>query len=163
MLFLLSTPEYNKIQSNISKVRVHLRNGVAEIYEQHQDLIGKVENNLVEIENIFENRIEKCFFILQDAVFIVSTQGLDPTNESKETSIYIYAKNAKEINSSIKIEDISKEYEAKKSAFEKELQNLENTQDNSKNTAINSKLLILKNDMDFSQKALKFIKDFNFT
>ena len=50
MLFLLATPEYNNIQSNTTKVKVHLRNGVAEILEQHQDLMGKVENNLLEIE-----------------------------------------------------------------------------------------------------------------
>jgi len=158
MLFLLSTPEYNKIRSNISKVRVHLRNGIAEIYEQHQDLMGKVENNLIEIESSFENKIEKNFFILQDAVFIVSTQGLDPKNHHKGTSIYVYAKNVREINSFVKVEEILKEYEVKKDFFEKELQNLENSQNTS--TAINSKILLLKNDIAFSQKILKFAKDF---
>jgi hypothetical protein len=77
MLFLLATPEYNNIQSNTTKVKVHLRNGVAEILEQHQDLMGKVENNLLEIETNFENRLEKLLFVLQDAVFIVSNKGLD--------------------------------------------------------------------------------------
>jgi hypothetical protein len=76
MLFLLATPEYNNIQSNTTKVKVHLRNGVAEILEQHQDLMGKVENNLLEIETNFENRLEKLLFVLQDAVFVVSNKGL---------------------------------------------------------------------------------------
>jgi sRNA-binding regulator protein Hfq len=31
MLFFLATPEYNNLQSNTTKVKVHLRNGVAEI------------------------------------------------------------------------------------------------------------------------------------
>ena len=39
MFFFLSTPEYNKVQPNIKKLRVHLRTGIAEIYENHQDLI----------------------------------------------------------------------------------------------------------------------------
>ena len=52
MLFLLATPEYNNVQANTTKVRVHLRSGVAEIFEQHQDLMGKVENNLIEIETL---------------------------------------------------------------------------------------------------------------
>jgi hypothetical protein len=70
MLFLLATPEYNNIQSNTTKVKVHLRNGVAEILDQHQDLMGKVENNLLEIETNFENKLEKFLYILQDGVFI---------------------------------------------------------------------------------------------
>ena len=53
MLFLLATPEYNNVQSNTTKVRVHLRSGIAEIFEQHQDLMGKVDNNIVEIETNF--------------------------------------------------------------------------------------------------------------
>jgi len=61
MLFLLATPEYNNLQSNTTKVRVHLRNGVAEVFDQHQDLMGKVDNNIIEIETNFENRIEKNF------------------------------------------------------------------------------------------------------
>jgi hypothetical protein len=40
MLFSLATPEYNNLQSNTTKVKVHLRN-VAEIFDQHQDLMGK--------------------------------------------------------------------------------------------------------------------------
>jgi len=74
MLFLLATPEYNNVQSNTTKVRVHLRSGVAEIFEQHQDLMGKIDNDIVEIETNFENRLEKIWFVLQDAVFIVSNQ-----------------------------------------------------------------------------------------
>ena len=56
MLFLLATPEYNNVQSNTTKVRVHLRSGIAEIFEQHQDLMGKVDNNIVESETNFENK-----------------------------------------------------------------------------------------------------------
>ena len=74
MLFLLATPEYNNVQSNTTKVRVHLRSGIAEIFEQHQDLMGKIDNNIVEIETNFENKLEKIWFVLQDAVFIVSNQ-----------------------------------------------------------------------------------------
>ena len=77
MLFLLATPEYNNVQSNATKVKVHLRTGIAEILDNHQDLMGKVENNIVEIETNFENKAEKFVFVLQDAVFIVSNKGLD--------------------------------------------------------------------------------------
>jgi len=114
MLFLLATPEYNNTQSNTTKVKVHLRSGVAEILEQHQDLMGKVENNIIEIETNNDNKTDKILFVLQDAVFVVSNQGLDSTAENKGTGVYVYAKRVKEINSSISIDDISKEMEQKK-------------------------------------------------
>jgi hypothetical protein len=38
MYFHLATPEYNKVQQNTTKVKVHLRTGIAEIFDQHQDL-----------------------------------------------------------------------------------------------------------------------------
>jgi F0F1-type ATP synthase epsilon subunit len=117
MLFLLATPEYNNIQSNTTKVRVHLRNGVAEIFDQHQDLMGKIDNNILEVETNFENKVEKLLFVLQDGVFIVSNQGLDVNSENKGTGIYVYAKKVKEITSSVSVEDVSKEYEEKKSFF----------------------------------------------
>ena len=109
MLFLLATPEYNKIQSNTTKVRVHLRNGVAEIFDQHQDLMGKIDNNILEVETNFENKVEKLLFVLQDAVFIVSNQGLDANSDEKGTGIYVYAKKVKEITSNVSIEDVAKE------------------------------------------------------
>jgi F0F1-type ATP synthase epsilon subunit len=122
MLFLLATPEYNNSQSNTTKVKVHLRSGVAEILENHQDLMGKVENNIVEIESNFENKIEKSLFVLQDAVFVVSNQGLDKTANNKETGVYIYAKRAKEINSTLSVEEITKQFESKNQQLETERQ-----------------------------------------
>ena len=53
MFFFLSTPEYTTTQFNTTKVRVHLRNGIAEVFDKHQDLMGKVENNRIEIETNF--------------------------------------------------------------------------------------------------------------
>jgi hypothetical protein len=63
----------------------------AEIFDQHQDLMGKVDNNLIEIETNFE-KDRKILFVLQDAVFIVSNKGLDATAENKGTGVYVYAK-----------------------------------------------------------------------
>jgi hypothetical protein len=120
MLFLLATPEYNNIQSNTTKVKVHLRNGVAEILEQHQDLMGKVENNLLEIETNFENRLEKLLFVLQDAVFVVSNKGLETNVESKGTGVYVYAKRVREITPSTSVDEIVKQYDLKNAELEKE-------------------------------------------
>lgn len=153
MLFLLATPEYNNVQSNTTKVRVHLRTGIAEIFDQHQDLMGKVENNIVEVETNFENRFEKFLFVLQDAVFIVSNQGFDTDseNDDKQTSVYVYAKKVLEVNSKTSIDAITTEYEAKKSELEVELQK-------QGSEVSSSKILLLQEDTEFLKKSLSIIK-----
>lgn len=157
MQFLLATPEYNNIQSNTTKVKVHLRNGVAEVFDQHQDLMGKIENNIIEIETNFENRIEKTLFVLQDGVFIVSNQGLDASTENKGTSVYVYAKRAKEIASNISLEEISKQYEQKKLDLETETQKL--TGNATSDKVINSKVFLLKDEVEFYKKVFLVVKD----
>jgi hypothetical protein len=162
MFFLLSTPDLNKIQSNTIKVKVHLRNGIAEILDQHQDLMGKVENNLLEIETNFENKLEKFLYVLQDAVFIVSTKGLDKKSELKGTGVYVYARRVREINSNTSVEEINKQYEQKNSELEKEITKLENIQgENSKNNelVLNSKTLLLKEEVEFLKRAIVIIKN----
>jgi F0F1-type ATP synthase epsilon subunit len=157
MQFLLATPEYNNVQSNTTKVKVHLRNGVAEVFDQHQDLMGKIENNIIEIETNFENRIEKTLFVLQDGVFIVSNQGLDASTENKGTSVYVYAKKAKEIASNISLEEISKQYEQKKLDLETETQKL--TGNATSDKVINSKVFLLKDEVEFYKKVFLVVKD----
>jgi len=157
MQFLLATPEYNNIQSNTTKVKVHLRNGVAEVFDQHQDLMGKIENNIIEIETNFENRVEKTLFVLQDGVFIVSNQGLDASTENKGTSVYVYAKRAKEIASNISLEEISKQYEQKKLDLETETQKL--TGNATSDKVINSKVFLLKDEVEFYKKVFLVVKD----
>jgi hypothetical protein len=156
MLFLLATSEYNNVQLNTTKVRVHLRNGVAEIFNQHQDLMGKVENNLVEIETNFENKIERFSFILQDAVFIVSNQGLEGTLDYKGTGVYVYAKKVREVTSNLSIDEISKQYEQRKAELDIQMEKLSETKDNK---ALNSKILLLKEDVEFLRRSLTIIKD----
>jgi len=156
MLFLLATSEYNNVQLNTTKVRVHLRNGIAEIFDQHQDLMGKVENNLVEIETNFENKIEKFSFILQDAVFVVSNKGLEGTLEHKGTGVYVYAKKVREVNSNVSIDEITKQYDQKKLQLDGEL---EKVKENEENKALNSKILLLKEDVEFLRRSLIIIKE----
>ena len=155
MLFLLATPEYNNIQSNTTKVKVHLRSGVAEILDQHQDLMGKVENNLLEIETNFENKLEKLLFVLQDAVFIVSNKGLETNVETKGTGVYVYAKRVREINSSTSIDEINKQYDLKNSELEKEVAKIETESNSAK---VNSKIFLLKEEVEFLKKAVTIIR-----
>ena len=151
MLFLLATPEYTNAQSNVTKIRVHLRTGVAEIFDQHQDLMGKVENNIIEIETNFEGKIEKFVFILQDAVFIVSNQGLDADAEVTGTSVYVYAKRALEVNSSLTVDKVNKDYEAKQLE-------LETTIANTSGMGKDSKVLLLEGDVEFFKKSVGIVK-----
>jgi hypothetical protein len=155
MLFLLATSDYNNVQLNTTKVRVHLRNGIAEIFDKHQDLMGKVENNLVEIETNFENKIEKFLFVLQDAVFIVSNKGLEGTLDYKGTGVYVYAKKVREITSGLSIDELTKQYETKKASLDLELEKIDEKETNK---ALNSKILLLREDLEFLRKSIVIIK-----
>lgn len=162
MLFLLATPEYNKVQSNTTKVKVHLRNGIAEILDQHQDLMGKVENDLLEIETNFENKLEKFIYVLQDAVFIVSAKGLESNIETKGTGVYVYARRVREINSSTSTDEITKQYDIKKKELDLETEKLEALTDDAAKKAgkllTNSRLLLLKEEVEFLRRATVIIK-----
>jgi len=151
MLFLLATPEYTNAQSNVTKIRVHLRTGVAEIFDQHQDLMGKIENNLIEIETNFEGKVDKTILIVQDAVFIVSNQRLDADAEVTGTSVYVYAKRALEVNSSLTVDKVNKDYEAKQLE-------LETTIANTSGMGKDSKVLLLEGDVEFFKKSVGIVK-----
>jgi hypothetical protein len=166
MFFFLSTPDYNKTQSNTTKVKVYLRNGIAEVLDQHQDLIGRVENNILEVESNIENKVEKSLYILQDAVFIVSTKGLDKKSEIKQTGVYVYARRVKEINQASFGEDFTKQYEQKNSELEKEITKLENVKDDDSKASsnirliLNSRILLLKEDAEFLKRVGIILKSF---
>jgi hypothetical protein len=119
--------------------------------------MGKVDNNIVEIETNFENKVEKLLFVLQDAVFIVSNKGLDVDSETDETGVYVYAKKVKEITSSLTVDSVSKEYEDKKSDLEAE--NLKLGVDEITDKAINSKIFMLKDEVQFLEKVVTVVKD----
>ena len=119
--------------------------------------MGKIDNNIVEIETNFENKVEKLLFVLQDAVFIVSNQGLDANSDEKGTGIYVYAKKVKEITSNVSIEDVAKEYEDKKISLELENQKLGTDEETDK--AINSKIFVLKDEVKFLEKVVTVVKD----
>jgi len=162
MLFLLATPEYNNVQSNTTKVRVHLRSGIAEIFEQHQDLMGKIDNNIVEIETNFENKLEKIWFVLQDAVFIVSNQkgSSESAFESEGTGVYVYAKRVREINSKVSMDELTAQYDTKVSLFEAEKQKLADQNIEVSDQANNSKLMIIQEELDFLKKVMSVVKEF---
>lgn len=159
MLFSLATPEYTNVQSNTTKVRVHLRSGIAEIFEQHQDLMGKIDNNIIEIETNFENKIEKTSFVLQDAVFIVSNEQAENT-DTDGTGVYVYAKRVKEITSDLSIDDISTQYDEKLVTFETEKQKISIENKDSLDQNLNAKLFVLKEELDFLKKVVTVVKDF---
>jgi hypothetical protein len=167
MLFFLSTPNYINEQLNTTKVKVHLKNGIAEILDQHQDLMGNVENDLIEIETNFENKIEKFIFVVQQAIFVVSHKGLDNKAQKKGTSIYVYAKDVREINSSISLDENIKQYEKKKLELSIELKKLEDEKEATKklnptnvttSNLTNSQVLLLQQDVDFLKTVISIVK-----
>ena len=69
----------------------------------------------------------------------------------------MYAKKVKEITSSLSIEEVAKEYEDKKTSLERENQKLGIDEESDK--AINSKIFVLKDEVEFLEKVVTVVKD----
>jgi F0F1-type ATP synthase epsilon subunit len=58
MQFSLATPEDNKkVLSNATKVKIHLTTGIVEILDKHQDLLGKIGIDLLEVEKNEDSKV----------------------------------------------------------------------------------------------------------
>lgn len=145
--------------SDVTRVKAQLTNGTAEILDQHQDLLGKICNNVIEIETNLENKLEKIYFVAQEAIFGVSTKRLDKKVDFNKTSVYVYATEMLEINSNTPLEDLKVQFDSKSSELEIETQKLKGESSDFARNAINAKLVGLKNDVEFLGAALKLAKD----
>jgi len=159
MQFSLATPEDSKkVLSSVSKVKAHLTTGIVEILDKHQDLLGKISINIVEIESNEENKNEKLKFILQDALIIVSTKGLTTEPTTAQTGVYIFAKRALELQANISIDELSKKVEQKSLKLETQKQVLSEATGKSIEK-IKTQLLLLEDELEFDKKVLAFIKE----
>lgn len=159
MQFSLATPEDNKkILSNATRVKVHLTTGIVEILDKHQDLLGKVSIDVLEVESNDDNKSEKSKFILQEGLVIVSNKGL--TVETAQTGVYVYAKRIVEWTTSLSIEEFSKKVEQKTAKLE--IEKIMLTDATSNGLVVNqikTKVLLLEDELEFDKKVLAFIKD----
>jgi hypothetical protein len=164
MRFSLATPEDSKkILSNAIKAKIYLTTGVVEIFEKHQDLLGKVDINLVEVETNQENKQEKFTFIVHDALVIVSNKGLNSEIIS-ETGVYIFAKRVLEVTSNftvenISLEDFSKKVELKLTKLEGKKQYLlEPTISNLDFEKTKTDIIILEDELNFEKRVIAILK-----
>ena len=158
MQFLLSTPEDNKkLLSNATKVKIHLTTGIVEILEKHQNLLGRVSLDLLEIESNQENKRENLKFLLQEGLVIVSSKGLTLNSTA---GIYIYAKRVTELNSSLLSDEFLQKIEQKYIKLEIEKQTLLNTSNLKENVGpIKIRISMLEADLAFDKKILFWIKE----
>nr|AYO28201.1 ATP synthase CF1 epsilon subunit [Synura sphagnicola] len=168
MLFSLATPESSILQTKATKIRVHLKSGIAEIFADHQDLMGTIENNMVEFETNFDNKVETRKYLVEDGIFVVSTKNkisANFPNPDIETAVYAYGKRIIEINSQTKLllDQISKEYEQKSNLLLKEEQTIKEEQNIKKSVSYEllktTSFLLLKQEVEFLKKVILTIKE----
>lgn len=154
MEFILLTPERNYQILNVLKVKGYLKNGIVEVFDKHQFLMGLIENNLIEIETIGETELKK-FFVLQDGIFIVSETNLGGLKGKTPTTVYAYAKTFFEIKKTTSIEELSKNYEEKRQELDQELVKLNIGKNEPINYLLNAKALLLKQEVEFFRNIIK--------
>lgn len=157
MKFVLLTPEYTYKITNPIRIKGYLKNGIVEVFDKHQYLMGLVENNLVEVESNLVNKIEN-FFVLQNGVFIVSNVVSDIAGAKPETVVYVYAKAFFEVGHNAIENDLLKKYEQKNGELKIELEKLNKNDTTSLDLVLNSRTLILQEDVDFLRNVLLIIK-----
>jgi F0F1-type ATP synthase epsilon subunit len=166
MQFSLATPEDSKKSlSNATRVKLHLSTGIVEILEKHQDLLGKIGIDLLEVEKTEENKFEKLRFVVQDALVIVSNKGFN-TDLTPQTGVYIYAKRVIELTSTLSMDDLNKKLEQKILKLEAEKQRLNDLNDAITNpdekiansNKMKTKIFLLEEEVEFDKKVLAFIK-----
>lgn len=157
MFFFLATSDYTTLRPTATKVRVYLTNGIAEIFEQHQTLLGKIDRDRLDVETIVDNKIETTTFLLQNAIFVVSNKEL--TSKKTGTYIYVYAQRVKEITSSLNIEELIKQNQLKKDEFEKEKEKVSKETDQTKSTSNSTKLMMITEEIAFLERVISFTKE----
>ena len=103
MHFFLSSSSENKGQTSVTKVRIFLRTGIVEILEQHQNLIGQIANDIVEVETTFEGVISKELYVIRNGVLVVTNQ-FAPVGDNFEfgkTSVFIYSDDVTKVQDSL--------------------------------------------------------------
>jgi hypothetical protein len=118
MYVYLVTQGFNTMLPSTTQVRVMLTNGGAQVLDGHQDLLGQIDNDVVEFETNVDNKIEK----------VASVKGLDYLTEdvsqhdlgTGETTVYVYAKQCVQLLKNMSTENLVKQYEDKKAALERE-------------------------------------------
>jgi len=162
MLFVLTSSDSQIVQSNTKKVRVHLRTGVAEIYDQHLELMGLIDKNIIDIEANVENKIEKSSFLLQEGVFVVSNKGseIDSYKDYQGTRVYIYAKRFYEISPTIPLENLEvlmKECTQKQVEADDLSARLPTIDNNVIKTIVRSRIQRLKEDVAYLEYYLELL------
>jgi hypothetical protein len=73
--------------------------------------------------------------------------------------VYVYAKDMKEITPAMSLDELSKEYEQKNAELEVETEKLVGQTSEAIRLLINAKMLLLKEDVQFLEKAIQVAKD----
>ena len=158
MQFSLATPEDNKkVLSNATKVKIHLSTGIVEILDRHQDLLGRIDINLLEVESNQENKIEKFKYILQEGIIVVATKGLT-VEPGSQTGVYIFAKRIIELNSNLSIDELSKKLDQKIGKLDSQKQLLAESVP-AEMSKIKAKIILLQEEVEFEKKVIVFAKE----
>jgi len=159
MLFSLATPEATKkFLPNATRVKAHLTTGIVEILDKHDDILGKININFVEVESNEDNKFEKLKYILQEGVVVVANKGLNV--ETAQTGVYVFAKRIVEVTTALSIEEFSKRVEQKTTKLDNEKQALiDATNSGMKTGKMKTRVLLLEEELDFEKKVLVFIKE----
>jgi F0F1-type ATP synthase epsilon subunit len=156
MYISISSDQGIEIQPKCFSIKLALTSGQCEILPMHLPLVGSIDTGLVEMEiiNNMNEKIKKSY-LLQDAIVVVSNSN---SIEEESSRVYVYARKMMEISKDLVIEDLLKNLQEKQSSLDLELNKMKVNSEN-ENAITNSKIIILKNEITFLEKACFILKE----
>jgi hypothetical protein len=129
MYFQVTNILENVVQPSVTKVRANLRNGVAEFYPGHVDMMGRIDNDVILTESTVEGRTVTREFLVRDGLVVISNGGLtEDAPIGKATYVLVQVAELIELSGVIddkKVEDINNRLKIKDEKLVKALAKIE--------------------------------------
>lgn len=112
----VTTPEFSNRHENVKRVRVELKSGIAEIYPNHQDLLGTIALGEVQIEELIDEKSVISTYIAQDGLVTIDNSK---SQNTEKTVIDIFSTQSIQITKELKYEYCNEKYDESKEELDK--------------------------------------------
>lgn len=157
IFFVLNAPGFSYVEMMATKVTGYLTTGVVQILDQHQDLIGTVASNLLEIQGNEENETDKVIFFVKNSTFIVCSI-------KKQTNVFLSGEEVQCVNAENSIQEISQLLQEKEKELAIAFANLNDKTSNINEFVASPKkdvVILLQAKVQFLKQALLKAKEFS--
>jgi F0F1-type ATP synthase epsilon subunit len=125
----VTTPEFSNRHENVKKVRIELKSGIAEVFPNHQDLLGTIGIGIIQIEESIDDKSIISTYVSQDGLVTIDNSK---SQNIETTVIDILSAQTVQITKELTYDYSNEKYEETKAELDK-LFNVNANQDRNDN------------------------------